>query len=154
MLIAATVWLAGNLAARGPGWLASADSREGSPVMAQFDPKLGTPVAGAGPAGERRLFVHVGSCSGCSAFQLDPAKTDTPGGASVTVVYSGKECAPPEHLANLPSGWRSACDPQGEVQAALNLYFAPRWYEVDKEGRLTWIGKDGDDLPQGVKVEG
>ena len=154
MLTAVTVWLAGNLAARGPGWLANAGARDNTPVMAQFDPRIGTRVAQASDTSQRRLFVHVGACTGCSALQLEPSKTIVPGKATVTVLFSGKECTAPKHLTVLPEGWRAVCDQDGAVQASLNLYFAPRWFEADQEGRLVWLGRDAEDFPEGVKTHG
>ncbi|MGE0001601.1 MAG: hypothetical protein AB7F50_00680 [Fimbriimonadaceae bacterium] len=154
MLTAVTVWLAGNLVACGSGWIATARNRVDGPVMAQFDPKLGIVVAQASDTSQQRLFVHVGACTGCSALQLEPSKTLAPAGATVTVLYSGKECTAPEHLKALPEGWRGVCDQDGAVQSSLNLYFAPRWFEADREGKLVWLGKDAEDFPEGVKTGG
>lgn len=84
LLTAVSVWLVGNLAARGQGWLTNLGARDSAPVMAQFDPKLGIAA----------------------------------------------------------------------VQASLNLYFAPRWFEADREGRLVWLGKDAEAFPEGVRSRG
>lgn len=154
LLTAAGVWLAGNLAAKGQGWLYVTKGAKAEPYLAQVDPSLGTKVAGAAPGFGRRLFVHVGDCAGCSASQLSPSKVLVPAGVQVTVMYSGEGCKAPSHLQKLSAGWEGTCDEDGDIRSRLNLYFAPRWFEADRAGHLVWIGKSARDLPAGVRHEG
>lgn len=148
LLAGAGVWLAAGLAANGPGWL-RAQQPKGNPALAAYDPAPGSLLAKEGRG--RRLMVHIGACGSCSVAGFDPAKVIVPSTVRVTVLYSGKPGETPREVKSLPPHWEARHDPDGALQSKLNLYFAPRWFEVGPDGRLTWIAKAAGDLPPGVR---
>lgn len=127
-----------------PAFDASKDPKVGTTVPLPETDVLGRSIRRLAMRAERVILVVYGSCDDCSTKHSDPLRVRRGGNDLVIVLWSSPTEIVRRRAEQLPAQYAAVADSAREATRALNVYWTPRYYELDHKLRVIVCQSRGD----------